>query len=208
MRENQGKVKTVCHCVSVWECRAAVWNHGQRGRTQEKESGSSNRSRGSFNPLAQILDALICSSKRGGLDKYRDGFQNHKLIRRLMRERDECVSGLRRGRRGRLRSLLLHSRKCNERGRQNTTCDLLTTFFSSSEGMREMHALHGFSYTCSILCIFFSMVRIQVHVCTGDHVLMTKPYDMIDRWIIFIVLTDPFMIRAKLISVFYVNCLI
>ncbi len=31
----------------------------------ERESGSSYRSRGSFNPLAQILNALICSRERG-----------------------------------------------------------------------------------------------------------------------------------------------
>jgi len=175
----------LCHCVSVWECRAAVWNHGQRGRTREKESGSSNRSRGSFNPLAQILDALICSSKRGWFDKYRDGSQNHKLIRRLTRERDECVSGERR--RGRLQALLLHSRKCNERGRQNTTCDLF--FFQQWRDERNACTPWIFLYVKHFMH-FFS----QVHVCTGVDVLMTKPYDMIDRWIIFIVLTDPWVL--------------
>lgn len=141
-------------CVSVSACGNAVLPFETTDNVAgERESGSSNRSRGSFNPLAQILDALICSSERGGLDKYRDDSQNHELIRRLTRETNVCLE---RGGGGRLRSLLLHSRKCNERGRQNKTCDLLTTFFfSSSEGMREMHAvLHGFSYTCSILCIF------------------------------------------------------
>ncbi len=65
-------------------------------------------------------------------------------------------------------------------------------FFSSSEGMREMHAvLHEFSYTCSILCIFPATVSGQVHVCSGVDVKMTKPYDTVDRWIILMVLTDP-----------------
>lgn len=79
-------------CVSVSACGNGVLPFETMDNVAgERESGSSNRSRGSFNPLAQILDTLICSSERGGLDKYRDDSQNHELIRWLTR--DECVSG-------------------------------------------------------------------------------------------------------------------
>ncbi len=183
-RESKDSV-SVCQHVGMPCCRLKP-----RTTWQEKERAEALIAReGALNPLAQILDALICSSERGGLDKYRDDSQNHELIRRLTRETNVCLE---RGGGGRLRSLLLHSRKFNVRGRQNKTCDLLTTFFFPAvKGWEKcMQCFMDFPIRVAFYA-FLATVSGQVHVCTGVDVKMTKPYDTVDRLIILLVLTDP-----------------
>lgn len=172
-------------CVSVSACGNAVLPFETTDNVAgERESGSSNRSRGSFNPLAQILDALICSSEQGVLDKCRDDCQNHELIRQLTRETNVCLE---RGG-GVFGHCFSTWRKCNERGRQNKTCDL----FPAVKGWeKSMQCFMDFPIRVAFYEFFSATVSVQVHVCTVVNVKMTIPHDTVDRWIIFMVLTDP-----------------
>lgn len=157
-RWSEGKQR---HCVSVSACGNAVLPLETMDNVAgERESRSSNRSRGSFNPLAQILDALSCSSERGGLDKYRDDSQNHELIRQLTRETNVCLE-----RGGGVSGLCFSTwRKCNERGRQNKTCDL----FPAVKGWEKcMQCFMDFPIRVAFSAFFSAAVSSQVHVCTG-----------------------------------------
>lgn len=148
--ETKGKQR---QCVSVSACGNAVLPFETMDNVAgERESGSSYRSRGSFNPLAQILNALICSRERG-----RGGLISTEMTLKITswldgsRLRDECVSG------ERIFGLCFSTAENVMREADKIKRDLLTMFFFPAvKGWEKcMQCFMDFPM-CSILCIFFS----------------------------------------------------